>query len=147
MAVRRVCYHWNYNLGHPDLLAFPNVFRNHGMRAELRQGRGLVGNLADLLVGYEDNAVLSALLRANPNLTEILKRLSAQRCEPFWLYALQPAKNAGFEPAILASFREIKTSIAEASSAATLQPRHHLSATKATPSPSTAISDRRVLFG
>jgi hypothetical protein len=25
------------------------LFRSHGMRAELRQGRGLVGNLADLL--------------------------------------------------------------------------------------------------
>ena len=44
--------------GHPALLALRSVFRSHGVRTELRQGRGLVGNLADLLV---DSVALAAL--------------------------------------------------------------------------------------
>ena len=43
---------------HPALLALPSMFRSHGMRAELRQGRGLVGNLADLLVDHAASGTL-----------------------------------------------------------------------------------------
>jgi len=62
MAVRRVCCHCNYNLASPDLLALSNLLRGRGMWPEFRQGRRLVGNLAGLLVGHEDDAVLGAQL-------------------------------------------------------------------------------------
>jgi hypothetical protein len=50
MAVRRVRCGWNFDTSHAILLSLSGLFRSHGMRAELRQGRGLVGDLAGLLV-------------------------------------------------------------------------------------------------
>jgi hypothetical protein len=60
IAVRRVCSCWNYHPAHPALLALPSMFRSHGMRAELRQGRGLVGNMAGVLVDPTDMAALKS---------------------------------------------------------------------------------------
>ena len=49
MASGPLRYQWPHNDDFPNLLSLPSVFRCRGMRVELCQRCGLVGNLADLL--------------------------------------------------------------------------------------------------